>query len=249
MQINNYTDIHAHLLYGVDDGPQTLEDSMRMLELSKAEGIRTIIATPHYGIENGHAPDAEIIRSRFKEVQTKAAVAYPEMRLFLGSELYCAPDKVLQRLDEGKALPMAGTRYILLEFLEWGDRQETAEHITSTMLDIAKTDWLPILAHAQRYKDFKGKQDLYRTLVAGGVYLQINAYDLADRADDWTRQNTRWLVQHKLVHFIGTDSHRPDHRPPAMRSGVAYLYDHCEESYVDALVHGNAEKLLAGERV
>ena len=117
------------------------------------------------------------------------------------------------------------------------------------MIDIARTKWIPILAHAQRYRAFHGKQDLYRTMVAGGVCLQINSYDVVDRHDDWVKENTRWIAGNKLAHFIGTDAHRSVHRPPVMRSGVNYLYDNCDEVYVDALVRGNAEKLIAGERL
>ena len=247
MYIDNYTDIHSHLLFGVDDGARNLDESLKMLALSVKEGIRTIIATPHYGIENGYAAAAERIRDHFQTLQASAAREFPDTRLYLGSELYCAPGKVLPRVEKGLALPMAGTKYLLLEFLEWGDNQESAEHITRCMIDIARSEWVPILAHAQRYKDFEGKQNLYRSMAASGVHLQINAYDLAGRKDDWTRENTRWLVEKKLAHFVGTDAHRPDHRPPVMRSGVRYLYDHCDEKYVDALIHDNAERLLAGE--
>lgn len=245
MYTDSYTDIHSHLLFGVDDGARTLDESLKMLELASWEGITTIIATPHYGTENGYAPDVRLIRGNFQTLRAGAAKAFPNLRLFLGSELYCAPGKVLRRVKQGLALSMAGTKYLLLEFMEWGNHQESAEHITKAMISIAGSEWTPILAHAQRYKGFKEKQNLYQSMAAAGVCLQINAYDLADRPDDWIRENTRWLVKNKLAHFIGTDAHRPDRRRPVMRSGVNYLYDNCEEQYADALVRDNAEKLLA----
>ena len=246
---DNYTDIHSHVLFGVDDGARGIDESMQMLKTARDEGIRTVFATPHNGIENGYEPSASLIRENFRALQQRAALELPDMLLYLGSELYCAPDQVLKRVEQGLALPMAGTKYMLLEFLEWGDHQETAEHITQAMLAIAKTGWLPILAHAHRYKDFCGKQHLYRDMADGGVYLQINAYDLADRPDDWTRENARWLAAQGLARFIGTDAHRMDHRQPVMRSGVSWLYDHCDEAYVDALVHNNAARLIRGERI
>ena len=246
---DNYVDIHSHVLYGVDDGARTMDESLKMIEMAHHEGIRTMILTPHYGIENGYAPDARLIRDNFQALEARARVTCPDMRLHLGAELYCAPGKVLERVAGGEALKMAGSKYLLLEFLEWGDHHESAEHICQSMIDIAGTDWLPILAHAQRYKAFAGKEQLYHKMVAAGVYFQINAYDLYDRPDDWTRDNARWLVANKLAHFMGTDAHRADRRQPVMRSGVKYLYDHCPGDYVDALVHGNAHRLLAGERV
>lgn len=249
MIMDNYTDIHSHILFGVDDGAASLEESLGMLAIAHREGIRTMFATPHYGIENDYAPPVESVQTNFKALQEAAAQVYPDMRLLLGSELYCVPDKVLGRVERGEALSMAGTRYLLMEFAEWGIKSESAEHICDSMIAIAQTDWLPILAHAQRYRGFQGKRHLYERMVAAGVYLQINAYDLEDTTTAWTKDNTRWLVQNRLAHFMGTDAHRVKRRPPVMRTGVQYLYAHCDEAYVDALVFGNADRLIAGEEV
>ncbi|MDI9519847.1 MAG: hypothetical protein QM308_01615 [Bacillota bacterium] len=249
MIIDNYTDIHSHLLFGLDDGPRDLEESIILLKMARDEGIRTQFLTPHYGPESGYTPDAQKIRENFEILKARARIEVPEMTLLLGSELYCAPNQVIGRVERGEALSMANTSYLLLEFNEWGPYRQTAEHITKSMLFLRHTNWRLILAHAERYRDFKGKQSLYRDLVSGGVYLQINAYDLMDQPDDWVRENTRWLVQNRLAHFIGTDAHRLKKRTPVMRSGVDYLYQHCDEAYADALVKGNADKLIAGERV
>lgn len=249
MITDNYTDIHSHILFGVDDGAASLEESLGMLALAHQEGIRTMFATPHYGSENVGAAPFNQIRANFQQLQDAAAQAFPDLRLLLGSELYCVPDKVLGRVERGEALSMAGTRYLLMEFAEWGSKSESAEHICDSMIAIAQTDWLPILAHAQRYRGFDGKRHLYERMVAAEVCLQINAYDLEDTTTTWTKENTRWLVQNRLAHFIGTDAHGVVRRPPVMRSGVQYLYAHCDEAYVDALVFGNAEKLIAGEEV
>ncbi len=249
MITDNYTCIHSHILWGVDDGPSSIDESLKMLGIAHHEGVRTMIVTPHYGAENGYAPSAGRVRANFSELQGQAKIEFPDMRLCLGSELYCAPGKVLERVERGQAFPLAGSKYLLLEFLEWGGKYETAEYITRAMVDIARAKWFPILAHAQRYRAFEGKQALYRAMVGGGVYLQINAYDLADHPDGWVKENTRWIAGNMLAHFIGTDAHRVSHRQPVMRSGVEYLYAHCDEEYVDALVYGNAEKLITGEQV
>ena len=249
MIIDAYTDIHSHLLFGVDDGAKNLEESLGLLAIAHQEGIRTLFVTPHYGIENGYAPSVDHVQCHFRVLRKAAAEAFPDMELHLGSELYCVPGKVLKRVEDGEALSMAGTKYLLLEFLEWGSNMESAEHICSSMIAIARSGWLPILAHAQRYWGFDGKRHLYEKMVAAGVYLQINAYDLEDTTTAWTKENTRWLAEKQLAHFVGTDAHRLLRRPPVMRSGVQYLYAHCDEAYVDALVHGNPAKMIAGERV
>lgn len=248
MILDDYTDIHSHVLFGVDDGAKTLAESLRTLRLAWREGIRTLFVTPHSGAENAARASAGLVREHFEILRARAADEFPEMRLYLGSEIFFVPGKVLRRVKEGEALTMNGTKYLLLEFKEWGDQWDSAEAICENMIVLARAGWLPILAHAERYRDFAGKRELYQTLVEGGVYLQINAYDLFKRPDDPVRELTRWLAASRLAHFIGTDTHG-DKRPPVMRSGVNYLYETCDEGYVDALVRGNAEMMLAGGRV
>lgn len=237
-------DIHSHILYGVDDGARSMGESLEMLGMARAEGIRALILTPHYGAENGYAPAMGLVLANFRALKAEAAALYPDLRLFLGSELYCAPGQVTRRVEQGLALPMAGTRALLLEFLEYGGVGESAEHIARSLAAVAEAGWVPILAHAERYRAFEGRQELYRALAAGGVFLQVNAYDLYDHPEGWVKDNARWIVENRLARFIGTDAHRPDHRPPRMRSGVEYLYDHYDEDYVDALVFGNAERMF-----
>lgn len=248
MVLDDYADIHAHLVYGVDDGSQSLEESLELLQIAHREGIRFMFATPHYGAGNVGTPEASLLRERFTILKARARERVPEMELYLGAELFYTPD-LLELLEAGKALPLNGTRYILVEFAEWKGRSDPAEHITQTMLGLAQSRWLPILAHAQRYRDYSGKFHLYEQMVNGGVYLQINAYDLFDTQSEDTKEKARWLVQHRLAHFLGTDTHRLDHHPPVMRSGVNYLYQTCDEAYADALVSGNAKKLLRDETI
>ena len=245
MITDNYTDIHSHVLFGVDDGAATLEESLETLCLARGEGIRAIFVTPHSGAENAaRAPVHAVIRN-FEVLKARAKKEFPDLRLYLGSEIFHVPGKLLERVEKGEALPLAGTKYLLIEFKEWGEHWDSAGHICESLLGIARSGWLPILAHAERYRDFQGHRDLFVDLVKGRVYLQINAYDLFDRPDDKERELTRWLAQNRLAHFIGTDTHGYK-RLPVMRSGVTWLYDNCDEAYVDALVRGNAETLLAG---
>ena len=242
---DNFIDIHSHIIPGVDDGAKTLTESMALLDKAYEEGIRTIIATPHFGIENGYAPSSEIVRKGFSELCDKAAQAHPDVRLFCGCELYFAPERLRARAI-GRT--MAASDYLLVEFLEYGDKHESAAHICNCLIALAvQGKYRPILAHAERYRDFDGKLAEFRHLVQCGVYLQINAYDLFENSNEKTRETTQWLVKNRLAHFIGTDTHW--HRPPVMRSGVEYLYANCSEEYVDALVFGNATKLLNNDLV
>lgn len=106
-------DIHTHILYGVDDGAKDINDSMGLLDEEREQGVDQVILTPHYGPKFGH-PDTEVLREKFEAIREKAHKYYPEIQLYLGSELYYQQGTVSD-LKQGKALTMNGTRYVLVE--------------------------------------------------------------------------------------------------------------------------------------
>ena len=109
-------DIHTHILYGVDDGAKDINDSMGLLDEEREQGVDQVILTPHYGPKFGH-PDTEVLREKFEAIREKAHKYYPEIQLYLGSELYYQQGTVSD-LKQGKALTMNGTRYVLVEFCD-----------------------------------------------------------------------------------------------------------------------------------
>ena len=108
-------DIHTHILYGVDDGAKDINDSMGLLDEEREQGVDQVILTPHYGPKFGH-PDTEVLREKFEAIREKAHKYYPEIQLYLGSELYYQQGTVSD-LKQGKALTMNGTRYVLILFI------------------------------------------------------------------------------------------------------------------------------------
>ena len=99
-------DIHTHILYGVDDGAKDINDSMGLLDEEREQGVDQVILTPHYGPKFGH-PDTEVLREKFEAIREKAHKYYPEIQLYLGSELYYQQGTVSD-LKQGKALTMNG---------------------------------------------------------------------------------------------------------------------------------------------
>jgi protein-tyrosine phosphatase len=82
-----YMDIHTHIIPGVDDGSESMEQSMKMIAQAYDEGIRAIIATPHYGVVN-YGYDGNKVQEAFHELRREVKKAYPDMHLFIGNEIY-----------------------------------------------------------------------------------------------------------------------------------------------------------------
>lgn len=248
MFFNDIADIHAHVIFGtaqeMDDGSSRLEESLAMLRLAREEGVRTVFATPHFGAENGYAPDAGLVQERFHRLRDAARREMPDMALYLGTEWYCADD-LPARIRAGKAFPMNGTKYVLVEFLEWGGTSESTEDILCRLRAVAQSEYTPILAHAERYKSLQSCYDAFSQIKAMGALIQVNAYDLFLSSSAATRNAAQFLARQRLTDFLGSDMHGlPPKRVPLMQAGVQWLYENTDPAYADAVTHGNAARLL-----
>jgi len=140
-----YIDIHSHILPGIDDGSKSMEETIRMLHIAAEEKITTIIATPHYEA-GGDNPSVEYLKDVLNQVQQEAYKVNKDFRLFLGNELYYS-ESIVEDLKSGKALTLAGSRYVLVEFSYTVDFRTMYRGINN----IIYNGYIPILAHAERY--------------------------------------------------------------------------------------------------
>lgn len=236
------TDIHMHLIPGVDDGALDLDMALCMMLQAYEQGVRAIFATPH---SSAFAADGALVRQQFSRLRERAAFLLPQMQLYTGCEVYCRSgqmDRVLSDLDSGCFPTMNGTQYVLTEFSPWTDARQ-ALHCAEALV---QGGWIPILAHLERYDALcfdRRTADRFRQL---GCLIQINAYSLQEEDSAQIRTWARELVLQGYVDFLGTDAHRTYHRPPSAKSGLAWLYANCDPAYADGIAARNAQALLMG---
>ena len=236
----NMIDIHMHLIPGVDDGAENMEMSLVMMVRAKEQGISQIIATPHS--EAFHF-SKEDIRVTFQRLVDIAAKICPDIRVYLGCEVYCEAEimeQVLELLDLGVYPTMNGTKCVLMEFSQWVYPENTLPCIDA----LVNTGYKPIIAHMERYKYLRGNMGLVDQFRDVGASIQINAYSLFDEMDDSIKNWARRLVLEQKADFLGTDAHRTYHRPPSAEMGLNWLYENVERDYADAIAWKNAEQIL-----
>ena len=243
-------DIHSHIMVGVDDGAQTMDEALELLRLDWEEGIRVVFATPHYGIENGYAPGDNDVWYKFNELSEAASEAVPGMRIDFGSEWYCAED-IVDRIKRHEAWPMMPSDWYMVEFLEWGNKTEPADVILRRLKSMKDNNIKTILAHPERYQAIQQDWDLAKCICDLGVLLQVNAYDLFLNNKEDTRNLAQWLAKEELISFIGSDMHgtRPGKRTPRMKEGIRWLYENVDYDYANDIVRCNAEKYLRVEKL
>ena len=169
-----YMDMHTHILPGIDDGSQTMEQTANMLRQAYDEGVRVIVATPHYGIRNPGLTMDEA-KKVFVETQKKADEITPGLKLILGCELFYS-DGSIDSLERGEVPTMGGTKHVLIEF----STRDSQERIYKCIREMTWKGFRPVIAHIERYKSFEGDIDAVRGLVEMGAAIQINCRSFLD---------------------------------------------------------------------
>lgn len=209
-------DIHSHIIYGVDDGPKNLEDSLNLIEEAYKQGIRKIVATSHRRKGMFETPEEKIF-SNFNDLKAKVNTVYPDLELHYGAELYFTLD-VLKKL-EGRTLPtLANSNYVLIEF----SSNTRYKEIFSAVDSIILLGLRPILAHIERYNCLENNKDYVKELINKGALIQVNASSVLktklfrDKHKIY-KKRTKYFLDNNLVHFVATDMHNLTNRKPHLK--------------------------------
>ena len=236
-------DIHCHILPGVDDGAKDMAMTEQMLRIAASEGINRILFTPHYR-EGMFETDSSVIKSRFEEVRILAEEKFPDLSLFLGSEIYYHSE-IINSIKKGRAWTLANSSYILAEFSYGRDYpyiRRAAEHLRLE-------GYRMILAHFERYDCLRDRLDRLQELVKEGSYLQITADHVVKMHKKIFPNYIKKAFEEDLVHLVGTDAHNDTHRPPMMRECVACLLKKYGEDVTNRLIFTNPMKILKDEYI
>lgn len=238
VNMNGYIDIHSHILPGVDDGAKDMDETCKMLTIAYKEGIRVIVATPHYitGVHNVASGSLHYI---FKEASKVVKEAGIDIRMELGNELLYSLD-LIDALKRGDALTLGGTRYILLEFMP----DISYEDIRKGLSNCIYSGYIPIIAHAERYETLIKTPGMVAELIRLGSCIQINMYNITGSIVDSRVKFCHKLLKNSWVHFLGTDAHGINERAPHAREAVNYITKKCGDRTVRQLLWDNPMMML-----
>lgn len=238
-----FIDIHTHILPEVDDGSGSMEETIKMLQLAQEQQIATIIATPHY-IPGGRNVPVEVLKQKLEQVQVEASKMNPDMKLFLGNEIYYS-DSVIEDLKAGKILTLADSRYVLVEF----STKDTDQHIYRALSGLIRNGYIPILAHVERYRCFYKKEYLIHDLIEAGCYIQMNATSLVGGLLDREAAYHRSLMAQGLIHLLGSDCHDEKVRIPYMIKTAQMMIKKYDESLVNKILFTNPLNVLENKYI
>lgn len=194
-------DIHSHILYGIDDGSESLEESIRIIKKAIANGYTDIVLTPHYRVIQNFTCNN---REKYKlYCQLKKEVENRELpiNLYIGNEITIDED-LFYYLNAEEAFPLNGTRYLLIElpfFNVFKDLDEALDRL------ISKGN-VPIIAHPERYEYYNDLSE-YERLLNKGVLFQGNINSLYGKYGLKAKQTLEEMLKKNMIHFMASDIH------------------------------------------
>ena len=234
-------DIHAHILPSLDDGPETIEESIEICKVAASDGIKKIVATPHSKDGVYETKSVEIIKA-VDTLNTQLLVNQIDIDILPGAEIHIS-EGLVESIKNGDVLTINnGGKFILFELPFVFIPPGTDKFI----FNLKSNGIIPIIAHAERIAAFQRKPELVDQLVKIGARVQVNAHGLTKRANRGERKCAEWLLKNRLVHFIASDTHSLRGRPPILSEAVECASCIVGEEEALALVCRNPELIING---
>ena len=238
--MHGFTDIHHHLVYGVDDGAQTFEQAMDMAAAAWQDGTATLLCTSH--ISPGIKPfDLDRYYRHLDEIQQACLQQGMDLHLLQGAEiLYTEP--TCRFLREKRIPTLAGTDYVLVEFFPTVEYRELTEAITG----IQRAGYRPIIAHVERYHCVASSISKLREVRDSlGAVIQMNCSTVVGGKGLIHDHRNRKLIDEGLIDVIATDAHNLTSRPTQMQQAYAWLEKKYGADYAAELTGLNGEVGIA----
>ena len=236
-------DIHSHIVFDVDDGPTTIEESLALIGESYRQGVRTIVSTSHRRKGMFETPEDKIF-ANFSQVKEAAEAKYEGLEILYGGELYYSSD-ILERLEHHQVPRMNNTRFALIEFSMTTPWKE----IHTALSNVIMLGITPVVAHIERYNALENHEERVRELINMGCYTQINSEHVlkprlfGDKVRRF-KKRAHYFLEKNLVHIVSSDMHNLDKRPPYMDQAREIIEELYGSSRAYNLFEGNAKTLL-----
>jgi len=237
------TDIHTHVLPGVDDGAKDMETALDMLRIAEKNGIKHILATPHY-IKDSYENNLTLVTRKCKELAVKLVAEGIEMSIYPGCEAFIFPE-LPEAVRDGVVPTLNGSMYVLVEF----PMMSIPDYTDDVLYKLQLYGYTPIIAHPERYIEFiKNPNHLY-SLIERGMLAQLNATSLNKIHGTAVYDTAIKLLKHRLVHFVASDAHTCRRRSPILSKAFDLVSSLFDIEFANRLLSINGQAVLKNDTV
>lgn len=235
-------DLHCHILPGVDDGAQSLSDSLNMARKALEQGIHTIVATPHHLNNSYENPKREIL-DRVEELNQLLQKENIDVKILPGQEIR-VHGEMIEGYTMGEILTVNHTPYVLVEF----PSNHVPRYTEKLFYDLQMNGLIPVIVHPERNREIMERSELLYQLVKKGALTQITASSVCGDFGKKIKNFTLQLIEANLTHFIASDAHNLTNRNFKMREAFGVI----EQKYGNEWVYyfeENAHLVVEGKAV
>ena len=240
-----------HILPGIDDGAADSDEALGMLEVAYRDGIRHIVATPHFTPSGdrdtgGAATDisarrnsTDMIRERVNELREVASENNLDINVYPGSEVLLHPE-IPSIYDTGSICTINETRYVLVEF----PLQDIPGYAGNVLYQLQLKGLVPIIAHPERCLKVVDNPGILRDLIERGMLAQVSACSLTGGYGRRIKKITLKLIGEGLVQFVASDAHNIRHRAPELSKAAGIVEKKFGREVVEKLFYVNCMTVL-----
>jgi protein-tyrosine phosphatase len=234
-------DLHTHILPGIDDGVRTEEDAVEFARMAAADGVETVVATPHCkdGFFENQRPGVLAAVERLRHVLRERGVG---LTLLPGAEVYLAPDLV-ERVKDGRAPTLADNGKTLLLELSLAQYPVDLENL---VFGLKLAGLIVLFAHPERIRYFQEDVRRWEAMVRLGAFGQITTGSVLGTFGDETREFTLTLLRRGLAHVLASDAHGLGSRRPVLSTALDAVARLVGEEEARRMVIDRPRALLAG---
>jgi protein-tyrosine phosphatase len=208
-------DLHAHILPQLDDGAESLEESIEMCRISHKDGVRTIVATPHI-LPGVYKNNRSTILAKVQELNEEIRKCINEFRILPGADVHFSSD-MLQLCEDGGIVTVNDKgQYLMVEF----DFQGIPYHAEDVLFRLMTKGIIPIITHPERNFEIGQRPQRYGEMIRMGCLGQVTAMSLTGGFGSGVKQTAEKLLKSRLVHIIASDTHSITRRPPVLSAAV-----------------------------
>ena len=236
-------DIHSHLLYGIDDGSKSIDESVSIIKHMSEVGYTDIILTPHYIVDSHYdspRSDNIVLMNSLKKALLDNKI---DVNLYLGNEIYM-DDDIDELLDEGKISSLNDSGFLLIELPMNGEYEgyiDVFEYLIGKGYQV-------ILAHPERYHSFQKDFNRVYELEKIGVYFQSNIESILGSYGKGAIKTVKRLLKEKKISFLASDIHHRKHDYGKFNRAFKKIRRYVSKEDLELLIYGNPYKLISFNR-